>query len=132
DVQVRVAGRISEFAGEGAALIVEHVGDQHLAAAVDDLPGERSPQATRPTGDEDDLVGEYCFLHRGLLPGACGASCGPSGHTFRITLSGPCVHVMMRTVFGADVRQVKTATSDPSATVKLSHTRDRKSVVEGR
>src|SRR5699024_12711332 len=79
DVQVRVAGRISEFAGEGAALIVEHVGDQHLAAAVDDLPGERSPQATRPTGDEDDLVGEYCFLHRGLLPGACGASCGQIG-----------------------------------------------------
>src|SRR5699024_2725240 len=100
DVEVRVAGPLAELAGERAALVVEHVGDQHLAAAVDDLPGERSAQAARPAGDEDDLVGEYCFLHRGLVPGAYGASCGPSGHTSRITRSGPCVHVMVQTVFG--------------------------------
>ncbi len=51
-VEVDVARGLAQLGGQRGAVVIEHVGDHHLAAPRDDVPGERRAQAACAAGDD--------------------------------------------------------------------------------
>src|SRR5581483_4555158 len=63
DVQMHIAGGLAEFVGKPLAVVVEEIGDHHLAAPSHDVAAERGTEPARTAGDEDDLAGQLSGIH---------------------------------------------------------------------
>ncbi|GLV81432.1 hypothetical protein Slala03_11210 [Streptomyces lavendulae subsp. lavendulae] len=61
------AGRVTELRRGLGALRLQHIGDQHPAAAVHDGLRGRRAEAPGPTGDDDDLAAQIHNSH-GFTP----------------------------------------------------------------
>src|SRR6478672_4907539 len=53
---MHMAGGFAEFVGEPLAVVIEEVGDHHLAAPPDDVAAERGAKPSRAARDHDDLA----------------------------------------------------------------------------